>query len=177
MEYIFIGIILMIIIYIVICATYGRSNANKQMKDINNQFIQDGMIEIFGLIHLGGYPYFKANEKIFIEIRKDNNLYFYKNRNEIINKISINQITRYEIKSESEIQKDVTLTRLFALGILAFGLKKKTEINNSYILLSYEQNDVQIDCLFKNYYNGQPLGNFISLFNKLKIENRGECVL
>jgi len=49
-----------------------------------------------------------------------------------------------------------------ALGIFAFGLKKKTEINNTYLILSYVQNNVPIDCIFKNAVNNQQLGNIIS---------------
>jgi hypothetical protein len=105
-----------------------------------------------------------------LQIRNNNTVRFYKENTDAGGEIPINQITRYEIKTESEIQKDVTLTRLLALGIFAFGLKKKTEINNSYLILSYVQNNVPIDCIFKNAINNQQLGNIISTLNRLKIE-------
>ncbi len=146
----------------------------------NNKKIQSekeiGIIESQEVIHLSGCPYIDANKKIILAICKNNTLHFYKNSNDIISrynpiyKIPINQITRYELKTESEIQKDVTLTRLLALGIFAFGVKKKTEINNTYLILSYVQNNVPIDCIFKNAVNNQQLGNIISTLNRLKIE-------
>ena len=131
---------------------------------------QYGLLLEESLIHLGGHPYLSANEEVYFQIRKNNTIFFYKENSNTGKEIPINQITRYELKTESEIQKDVTLTRLLALGVLAFGLKKKTEINNAYLILSYVQNNVPIDCIFKNTVNNQQLGNIISTLNRLKIE-------
>ena len=131
---------------------------------------QYGLLLEESLIHLGGHPYLSANEEVYFQIRKNNTIFFYKENSNTGEEIPINQITRYEIKTESEIQKDVTLTRLLALGIFAFGLKKKTEINNTYLILSYVQNNVPIDCIFKNTVNNQQLGNIINTLNRLKIE-------
>ena len=68
-------------------------------------------------------------------------MYFYKEYGDVISKssnkiskIPINNLIRYELKTESEIQKDVTLTRLLALGIFAFGAKKKLTILILYYL-------------------------------------------
>jgi hypothetical protein len=131
---------------------------------------EEGILYESHLIHLGGHPYLSQEEPILLQIRNNNTVRFYKENTNTGGEIPINQITRYEIKTESEIQKDVTLTRLLALGIFAFGLKKKTEINNSYLILSYVQNNVPIDCIFKNAINNQQLGNIISTLNRLKIE-------
>ena len=135
-----------------------------------------GILEHNEITHIYGHPYIGTNTNVFLVINNDNNLYFYKTWNDVISKtneiskIPINQVTRYELKTESEIQKDVTLARLLVLGVFAFGAKKKTEINNSYLVLSYVQNNVSIDCVFKNSTNNQQLGNIISTLNRLKIE-------
>lgn len=163
---------LILIVIIIWFIWFAINQGIKQMKMEE----KIGIIESQEVIHLSGCPYIDVNKKIILAICKNNTLHFYKNSNDIISgynpiyKIPINQITRYEIKTESEIQKDVTLTRLLALGIFAFGLKKKTEINNTYLILSYMQNNVPIDCIFKNTVNNQQLGNIISTLNRLKIE-------
>jgi len=131
---------------------------------------EEGIIHESYLIHLGGHPYLSQGDHVILQIRANNTVRFYKENTNTGEEIPINQITRYELKTESEIQKDVTLTRLLALGIFAFGLKKKTEINNTYLILSYMQNNVPIDCIFKNTVNNQQLGNIISTLNRLKIE-------
>lgn len=137
---------------------------------MNQKDKQEGILLKLYLIHLGGHPYLQSNDNIILQINDDNNVYIKNFQNKTISVIPINQITRYELKTEFEIQKDVTLTRLLALGIFAFGLKKKTEINNSYLILSYIQNNVPIDCIFKSAINNQQLGNIISTLNRLKIE-------
>ena len=158
-----------------------KSEIKKNQEKIKQFANTEKLLDYQELIHIAGHPYINANEKIILSINNKNFLCFYKIRNselisykEIeklpISKIPINQITRYELKTESEIQKDVTLTRLLALGVLAYGLKKKTEINNTYLILSYVQNNVPIDCIFKNAVNNQQLGNIISTLNRLKIE-------
>ena len=153
------------------------SNEFKENAEKLEQFLNSlGILECNEITHIYGHPYIDTNTNIYLVINNDNNLYLYKTWNDVMSKtnemskIPINQITRYELKTESEIQKDVTLTRLLALGIFAFGLKKKTEINNTYFILSYVQNNVPIDCIFKNTVNNQQLGNIISTLNRLKIE-------
>jgi len=155
---IIVGLIIFFVVIIII-GTY-----------LNQKDKQEGILLKLYLIHLGGHPYLQSNDNIILQIKNDNNIYIKKFQNKTISVIPINKITRYELKTQSEIQKDVTLTRLLALGIFAFGLKKKTEINNSYLILSYIQNNVPIDCIFKNAINNQQLGNVISTLNRLKIE-------
>lgn len=142
-------------------------NINKKNKQ---RIKEEGILCESHLIHIGGHPYIQSNENIILQIRNDNNVCIRKSNLDIINFINIKDIIRSELKTESEIQKDITLTRLLALGIFAFGLKKKTEINNTYLILSYVQNNVPIDCIFKNTVNNQQLGNIISTLNRLKIE-------
>lgn len=165
MEILFIIVFFMVCIWIALLIKL--INMEKETKKRKKE---EGIIHESNLIHLGGHPYLSQGDSILLQIRNNNTVRFYKENTNTGQEIPINQITRYEIKTESEIQKDVTLTRLLALGVLAFGLKKKTEINNSYLILSYTQNNVQIDCIFKNVINNQQLGNIISTLNRLKIE-------
>ena len=142
----------------------------EKIKEKKERMETENIIYETELKHITGHPYLSQGDIILLQICNNNIVRFYKKNTNAGGEIPINQITRYELKTESEIQKDVTLTRLLALGIFAFGAKKKTEINNTYFILSYVQNNVPIDCIFKNTVNNQQLGNIISTLNRLKIE-------
>lgn len=43
-----------------------------------------------------------------------------------------------EIKTDEQISKDVTLTRLLTLGVLAFGLKKKRVEKHNYLVVKFK---------------------------------------
>lgn len=133
--------------------------------------LQQGIYANEELIHLGGYPYLQQNDKIRIKVKKDNiEIYRYGYEQLIGNPIPISQIKNIQIKNEEEIQKDVTLTRLLALGIFAFALPKKTSINNQYLFLQYEEKGVNINCLFKST-NNTNTGNLLSTINRIKLES------
>jgi len=162
---------LLFYIALLILIIVGYIYKQKQNKTNKNQGV---IYESPSIVHIAGHPDLQPNDLIKLQIKNNNtiNLHkvFKKQSNITDIEIPIDQLTRYEIKTESQIQKDVTLTRLLALGVLAFGVKKKTEINNTYLVLSYIQNGVQVDCLFKNWTNNQQLGDIISTINRLKIE-------
>jgi hypothetical protein len=122
--------------------------------------------------HLGGYPYLKQNDIIKIQIHDDNlEIVSRYNNDRVIGKpIPISNVKDIQFKSEEEIQKDVTLTRLLTLGVFAFALPKQTTKNNQYLYLEYEQDNVNIKCLFKATANTKA-GNLLSVFNKKKLES------
>lgn len=53
----------------------------------------------------------------------------------VMHSIRIEDIVDAQIKSEEEISKDVTITRLLLVGIFAFGLKKTTKKDHRYIVI------------------------------------------
>ena len=63
-------------------------------------------------------------------------------------KIPIESIKDVSLKSEEQISKDVTLTRLFLLGIFAFGAKKKTKQVTNYLVIEYESGGVSCSGIF-----------------------------
>lgn len=146
-------------------------NMSAKDKEYNEKLKQQNISMEVPLIHLGGHPYLLTNDKIFLQIQDDKTVYFNKENTNTGSKIPILQLKRYEIKTESEINKDITLTRLLTLGIFAFGVKKKTEINNQYLIFFYIQNGVEVHCLFQHYGDSRELGNFISALNRIKIES------
>lgn len=164
----FINIILMIFLIILglsILMAFVES-ADKQKKSAKHIYVDEEFE------HLGGYPYLKQNDIIKIQIHNDNlEIVTRYNNDRVIGKpIPISNVKDIQFKSEEEIQKDVTLTRLLTLGVFAFALPKQTTKNNQYLYLEYEQDNVNIKCLFKATANTKA-GNLLSVFNKKKLES------
>jgi len=181
---IFIGLVAIVVVGIIIIIIFGREDPiefQKRVKYYEDLEKNDGTISSIFLIHLSGHPYLQTNDVITLQIRsKDNTIYFEnKNINQKThiktnftgNEVLISQLTRYEVKTETEISKDVTLTRLVALGIFAFAVKKKTETNTQYLIIAYIDNDVEVTCVFKQAQIGKELGNIVGDINRIKIES------
>ena len=189
---IILGIIVIIIIGMVVIFILGREDPNivqKRIQESEDNLKKYDTISTSFLIHLNGHPYLQPNDMVNIHIRNKNKTIFFENC--MINKnkqsqttgftgneVPIPQLTKYEVKTETEIRRDVTLTRLVTLGIFAFGVKKKTETNTQYLILTYNDNGVEITCIFKQVRDGQELGGIVSILNRMKIEsnNLKECV-
>jgi hypothetical protein len=172
------GILLMILIISFFSwigiSSYNDKQKSKVQKEKNKirQQKQDVLLEK-EVIHLGGHPYLDSSDLIYLQIKNNNTLYCYKENAETGEEISLNQLTKYELMTNEQISKDITLSRFLVFGIASLAFKKETKSTNEYLHISYTQNDVNIDCLFKNT-NNQPLGDIISTLNRLKIEeNRG----
>lgn len=82
----------------------------------------------------GGYANVSAKGSLKLKIIGDKLI--FKQLWKTYHTLEIKNIIDVHYKSEQEISKDVTLTRLLALGIFAFGLKKKRTNNSYYIIIS-----------------------------------------
>jgi hypothetical protein len=178
---IFIGIILIIITtFMLIAMISAIKDIPKERQKYQSRIKNQNVLSETALYHMGGHPYLQSNDIILFQIRNNNTIYFHKENSDTGKEISISELTRYEVKTETDIRHDVTLTRLLTLGIFAFGVKKKTKTEEQFLILSYIQNNVVIDCMFKRKYSGTQIGNIISTITKLKIESnrreREECV-
>lgn len=176
-----------VIIGVIVIFIFGREDpevAKKRLQTIEDEYKKNGVISTNFLIHLNGHPYLQPNDVVTVQIRSKNNTIYFENQNINTkthkktdftgNEVPISQLTKYEVKTETEIRRDVTLTRLVALGIFAFGVKKKTETNTQYLILSYMDSGVEVTCVFKQMQIGVDLGSIISNLNRLKIElNKG----
>ena len=158
------------LIAIIIILIYVFNDTLKNEQKLKDRHIEENVMLEKTIIHLNGHPYLKENDIIQFQIRNNNTIYF---RKENINngmEILISNLLKYEVKTESEIKHDVTLIRLLTLGIFAFGVKKKSKIEKQFLIISYTQNDVKIQCVFEQCDKNQQLGNIISVLNRLKIE-------
>lgn len=53
------------------------------------------------------------------------------------------------MKTDEQISKDVTLTRLLALGVFAFGTKKKTTMVTNHLVIEYNCGGLETAAIFK----------------------------
>lgn len=63
-------------------------------------------------------------------------------------KIPMESISNVSIKTDEQISKDVTLTRLLAVGVLAFGLKKKNKHTVNYLIIEYVDSSINCTAVF-----------------------------
>ena len=171
LSIIFFIIFTIAIIYLILTLTIGRKGTKKQMENYLNDLKERNVICEYMIIHLTGHPYLKTNATLKFQIKTNKTLYFFRENIDTGEEIPLAQIIRYEVKTETEIQKDVTLTRLVALGIFAFGAKKTTKIQEQFFILSYIQNEIEITCVFKQGYRNQNLHEIVSTLNRMRIEN------
>jgi hypothetical protein len=68
-------------------------------------------------------------------------------------KIPISSILNASIKTEEQISKDVTFTRLLALGVFAFAFKKTTKQQTTYLVLEYDSGGIHITALFSGVFS------------------------
>ena len=82
----------------------------------------------------GGYANITMNGQLSLTIKNDKLIFGQLFKTYYT--LDVKNITDVHFKSEQEISKDVTLTRILAFGIFAFGLKKKKTNNSYYIIIS-----------------------------------------
>ena len=62
--------------------------------------------------------------------------------------ILFEEIKNISFKSETEIQKDVTLTRMIAFGVYALALKKKKKVVSNFLILECEKGELVYSIAF-----------------------------
>ena len=68
------------------------------------------------------------------------------------------------MKTDEQISKDVTLTRVLALGIFALGAKKTTKTVTNYLLIDYNSSGVECTAVF----TGDKLPKVVSQIAKAR---------
>lgn len=62
--------------------------------------------------------------------------------------IPYSEIKDIQFKTESEVQSDVTLTRMVAFGVYALAMKKKKKVVTNYLILSCEHAGMKYSMVF-----------------------------
>lgn len=80
--------------------------------------------------------------------------------------IPLKDIVKAEYRNETQVSKDVTLTRLVLLGFFAFGLKKKRKDEQHFLIIEYKIADIESKIIFDT----EAAGNIASAILKVKQE-------
>lgn len=146
-----------------------ESRKQKQVKKEHEElFEKGGSAYQFGSVeYLGGHYDIDNKMDGFITVNKDY-IHFTGTLNNISVLIPIKNVKKTEFKTDEQISKDVTLTRLALFGFLAFGMKKKRKQVENYLLLTCEIEGLETMLVFR----GKKAPNINSGILKAMIENR-----
>ncbi len=115
------------------------------------------------MIYLSGIPQLRSREaRVFVEFDSDCVSISIPLGGGV--RISKEDLMGIQEKTEEQISKDVTLTRLLAFGIFAFGMKKKRKSTTKYLILSYMDSGQEITAVFKDHSQSE----FRKLFDAIK---------
>ena len=95
----------------------------------------------------GGYPNITMNGQLNLALKKDKLTFSQLFKTHYT--LDIKNITNVQYKSEQEISKDVTLTRLLTFGLFAFGMKKKKTNNSYFIIISILEDEFENDIVLE----------------------------
>ena len=98
--------------------------------------------------YLGGHSDVLTKTVGAISVKK-NGLYFEASLPFRCFIIPTKDIIRAEFKNDTQISKDVTMVRLLALGIFAFGAKKKTKEEHNYLVVKYNSDGIENAVMFE----------------------------
>lgn len=104
-----------------------------------------------------------------------------------LNKITIADLSTYktiyfenlisfDIKSETSIQSDVTMTRLLALGVFAFAFKKKSTKIENYFVIKFKENGEERAVVLKNSTLEDMYKNLQFKYNYYKINKNNQVL-
>lgn len=122
---------------------WDNAKAKKENNDALAKKMKDGKVLFNGVVkYAGGHRELsKACEGNLVIT--ESGLFFRPGLTQILH-IPIENIVNAEHVDDTQISKDVTLTRLLLVGVFAFGLKKKRKDEHHYIVISHS--DLGMDC-------------------------------
>ncbi len=101
------------------------------------------------LNYLGGIPQLKKTGEVDIfAYNKELQVYSKAGLLGTTVKIPYENIINVQIQTEEQVSKDVTLTRLLLIGVLAFGAKKTTKTTNYCLVIEYAKDGIQTKGIF-----------------------------
>lgn len=96
----------------------------------------------------GGYIKLSGNmDNLKLEL--SGNKLLFKGFLKTFHSLDLRNITDVQLKTEEQVRNDVTLTRLLAFGIFAFGLKKKIKDSSYYLIISTNEDGCNNDIVIK----------------------------
>jgi hypothetical protein len=100
----------------------------------------------YQLTYCGGIPEIKKPGEVSVKVSSDS---VYVSANLLKNAtIRFDVMSNVSMKTDEQISKDITLTRLLTLGVFAFGAKKKTKTVTNHLVIEYDCGGVQTAAIF-----------------------------
>jgi len=133
---------------------FGSTDSKKEAKNTKKlareEFMTDAKLFTTAICeYLGGHPDIEQRTIGNIYVNKKG-IFFDASLSPKFIYIPIQNIIKSEFKNEEQISKDVTLTRLLAFGIFAFGLKKKRKEVQNYLIVTYDENGIENTIIFES---------------------------
>lgn len=121
--------------------------------------------------YLGGHPSIQGKSVGSLSIN-NKGVFFSKSLPFSSFVIPVENIIKVESKTDTQISKDVTLTRLVLLGIFAFGVKKKSKEEHNYLVLTYKEDGIENTIIFEATSGilGSSVGTLTSAIMKARQE-------
>ena len=141
----------------------------KRRKDQNVEY--EKTVEL-----VAGHPYLGEGSLTYFQIRKNGNVCFESRWESNNYEIHPSQIKTCEVKTEKEIKNDVTLGRFLMFGVFSLLAKKQTVTNDKYLLITFEDNGLEINCVFKSWMDDPTFNDILSNINRLRIESRNKSI-
>jgi hypothetical protein len=150
-------IFLIFTIFITVISVWFANKVSKQTQERNKKL---GIIYNIEMDYVGGFKDVLLKQKCILKLYKDKLVISMTSKQLTI---SLENIIDIDGKFETEIYNDVTLSRLLLTGVLAFGLKKKTEITRKFLIIEFKEKN----SIYKLIFEGDSADNFITKFNEL----------
>ncbi|MCD2346231.1 hypothetical protein [Clostridium guangxiense] len=152
MDKIFLITIGLLFILMIVIVLKPKDNFNKDSNDNTDKVNKDKVTPIaIGCTYIGGCPKILDShiEGIVIK-RNSHNLILHDVFKGDILLVPINSIKSITVQSKEQISQRVTISRLIALGVFAFGVPKKEKNITKYIVINYindknENEDIVIE--------------------------------
>lgn len=115
---------------------WDNARAKKESNDALVKKMKDGKVLFNGIVkYAGGHKDIpKACDGNLVIT--EHGLFFRPGLTQVMH-IPITDITKVEHLDDTQISKDVTLTRLLLVGIFAFGLKKKRKEEHHFVVINH----------------------------------------
>ncbi len=112
--------------------------------------------------YMGGFPDIVGGKGVYFQIKEDSVvLQIHSSGTKYI---PMNDIINAEIKSETQINNEVSLGKIALFGVLALGMNSKTTTVNNYLVLTYMEYGKQRDIIIKSNH----LENLVRTIRNLK---------
>ncbi|MBB6218168.1 hypothetical protein HNQ80_004308 [Anaerosolibacter carboniphilus] len=121
--------------------------------------------------YLGGHPNLSKNNIDGIFTINKNGIFFDQTLTNNFFHIESNQIISGEFKTEEQISKDVTFTRLLALGVFAFAFKKKTKEVTNYLVVKFYDEGIENTVVFEVKNAGSLASSIMKIKQEYAREN------